>query len=57
MDAFEKKIKGFSDGDTVLSGIEARTSSPLRMERDESFQGIKTAEQLIENMDKKYNIL
>ena len=39
MDAFEKKIKGFSDGDTVLSGIEARTSSPLRMERDESFQG------------------
>lgn len=36
--AFEHKIKGFSRSDSILSGIEARTSSPIRVNRDELFQ-------------------
>ncbi len=36
--AFEKKIAGFSGEEAVLSGVETRTSSPLRMERDEFFE-------------------
>ena len=32
---FDKKIKGFSDGDTILAAIETRTSSPVRILRDE----------------------
>lgn len=35
--AFEHKIKGFSHNDTVLSGVESRTSSPIRITRDEQF--------------------
>ena len=37
---FEKKIKGFSDGGAVLTGVEMRTSSPLRIKRDENFESI-----------------
>ncbi len=33
--AFDKKIKGFADEEAVLLGVEARTSSPVRIERDE----------------------
>ncbi len=36
--SFGKKIKGFDDGDTILAGIESRTSSPIRIERDESLE-------------------
>ena len=36
--AFEKKIKGYSRGDTLLLGIESRTSSPVKILRDESMQ-------------------
>lgn len=32
---FEKKIKGFNQDDTILAGIESRTSSPIRIPRDE----------------------
>lgn len=35
---FEQKIEGFSDPDTVLSGVESRTSSPLRILRDDTLQ-------------------
>lgn len=35
---FDKKIKGFSDKDTILAAIESRTSSPVRIERDENGQ-------------------
>ena len=35
--AFDKKIKGFADEEAVLLGVEARTSSPVRIERDETF--------------------
>lgn len=37
MEAFDKKIKGYGRRDTVLTGVETRTSSPLRMERDTEF--------------------
>lgn len=37
---FEHKIHGFSRNDTVLSGVEARTSSPVRITRDESMQSL-----------------
>ena len=35
MEQFEKKIDGFAGEDTLLLGIETRTSSPVRIERDE----------------------
>lgn len=38
--AFEKKIKGFSMHDAVLTGVETRTSSPLRMTRGTDFQSL-----------------
>lgn len=38
MEAFGRSIKGFNNPDTLVMGIESRTSSPLRMLRDESCQ-------------------
>ena len=38
MSAFEKKIQGFSRKDAIFSGVESRTSSPVRILRDESMQ-------------------
>ena len=35
---FGKKIKGFDRADAVLTGVETRTSSPLRIERDAGLQ-------------------
>ena len=35
IEKFGRKIKGFNRNDTLLSGIESRTSSPLRILRDE----------------------
>ncbi len=40
--AFEKKIKGFAFSDAILTGIETRTSSPISIKRDKSFQNINT---------------
>ena len=34
---FGHKIKGFDNPDTVFAGIESRTSSPLRIIRNENF--------------------
>ncbi|QDH17245.1 NAD(P)/FAD-dependent oxidoreductase [Swingsia samuiensis] len=31
---FERKLKGFSMGDAVMTGVETRTSSPIRLARD-----------------------
>ncbi|MDD7210100.1 MAG: FAD-dependent oxidoreductase [Lachnospiraceae bacterium] len=39
MDAFGNKIRGYDGKDTILSGVEARTSSPVRMERNKDFEG------------------
>ena len=36
--SFEHQIRGFSNDDTVLLGVESRTSSPVRIERNEQFQ-------------------
>lgn len=38
MESFEHKLRGFSREDTILSGIEARTSSPVRIPRNEEFE-------------------
>ena len=38
MRQFEHKITGFSDGDTLLSGVESRTSSPVKIPRDENME-------------------
>ncbi|RZI83284.1 MAG: NAD(P)/FAD-dependent oxidoreductase [Rubrivivax sp.] len=38
--AFEKQIKGFSMPDAVLTGVETRTSSPLRITRGRDFQSL-----------------
>ena len=40
--AFDKKIKGFAMHDAVLTGVETRTSSPIRIKRDASYQSINT---------------
>lgn len=40
MGQFDKKLKGFADPDALLSGVEARTSSPVRILRDESGQAL-----------------
>lgn len=34
-----RKIHGFADPDVILSGVESRTSSPVRILRDEEFRG------------------
>lgn len=36
--AFGRKIKGFDHGDGVLSGVETRTSSPVRMVRNQELE-------------------
>lgn len=38
--AFERQIKGFSMKDAVLTGVETRTSSPLRITRGLNFQSL-----------------
>ena len=38
--AFERQIKGFSMPDAVLTGVETRTSSPLRITRGRDYQSI-----------------
>ena len=40
--AFAKKIKGFDMHDAVLTGVETRTSSPLKIPRGEDFQSTNT---------------
>ncbi|MEI8029478.1 MAG: FAD-dependent oxidoreductase [Comamonadaceae bacterium] len=40
--AFARKLKGFDMPDAVLTGVETRTSSPLKMPRGEDFQSSNT---------------
>ncbi len=40
--AFNKQIAGFSMADAVMTGVETRTSSPLRIRRDDSLQSVNT---------------
>ena len=36
--AMDQKIRGFAGEDVLLSGVESRTSSPVRINRDDSFR-------------------
>ncbi len=36
----DRKLKGFADPSAILTAVETRTSSPVRMERDESLQSV-----------------
>ncbi len=38
--AFDRQIKGFALPDAVLTGVETRTSSPLRITRGDDFQSV-----------------
>jgi uncharacterized FAD-dependent dehydrogenase len=38
--AFDRQIRGFAMDDAVLTGVETRTSSPLRITRGEDFQSL-----------------
>ena len=38
IDAFGRKIKGYDRPDAILSGVETRTSSPVRIPRDAHFE-------------------
>ena len=40
--AFDKKIPGFAMPEAVLTGVETRTSSPIRIQRNNHFQSINT---------------
>ncbi len=40
--AFEKQIKGYAMKDAMLTGVETRTSSPVRIKRGENFQSLNT---------------
>jgi uncharacterized FAD-dependent dehydrogenase len=39
---FERQIKGFAMNDAVLTGVETRTSSPIRIKRNEQCQSLNT---------------
>ncbi len=41
--AFGRKIKGYDMPDALMTAVETRTSSPLRIPRDENFQSLNTA--------------
>jgi hypothetical protein len=34
----DKKLKGFARNDAVMTAVESRSSSPIRIVRDETFQ-------------------
>ncbi len=38
--AFEKQLKGYAMDDAVLTGVETRTSSPIRIKRDKGYQSV-----------------
>ncbi|MBC7959304.1 MAG: FAD-binding protein [Vallitaleaceae bacterium] len=40
--AFDQKIKGFARADAILTGVETRTSSPVRILRNEQFESTIT---------------
>ncbi len=38
--SFDRQIRGFADPEAILSGVESRTSSPVRIERDDDGMSI-----------------
>lgn len=41
--AFDRKIPGFAMNDAILTGVETRTSSPIRIPRDDGLESVNTA--------------
>jgi uncharacterized protein len=41
--AFARQVPGFAMADAVMTGVETRTSSPVRLPRDRAFQSVNTA--------------
>jgi hypothetical protein len=41
--AFDRQIKGFAMHDAVLTGVETRTSSPIRIKRNNDYESISTS--------------
>ena len=39
---FDRKIRGFAGHDALLTAVETRTSSPIRITRDDAFQSLNT---------------
>lgn len=35
---FDRKLKGFADKDAIMTGVETRSSSPIRIQRDEKYE-------------------
>jgi len=42
LSVFQRKLRGFGQGDGVLTGLETRTSSPVRILRGEEMQAVRT---------------
>ncbi|WP_426701892.1 NAD(P)/FAD-dependent oxidoreductase [Rhodanobacter sp. Col0626] len=40
--AFDRQIRGYAMHDAILTGVETRTSSPVRIKRDDSLQSLNT---------------
>ena len=40
---FDRKLRGFADPDAVLTGVETRSSSPVRINRNEGLQSVNLA--------------
>jgi len=40
--AFDRQIRGYAMKDAVLTGVETRTSSPIRIERGQDYQSLNT---------------
>jgi hypothetical protein len=40
--AFDRQIRGFAMADALMTGVETRTSSPVRIARDERFESVNT---------------
>ena len=40
--AFDRKLRGFAMHDAVLTGVETRTSAPLRIRREDNLQSLNT---------------
>ena len=41
--AFGRQIPGFDSADAVLTGVETRTSSPIRIRRNDAFESVNTS--------------
>ncbi|MNY45316.1 hypothetical protein D3C86_1804090 [compost metagenome] len=42
MPAFDRQIRGFAMEDALFTGVETRTSSPVRIKRGDDYQSINT---------------